>query len=223
MPFSHRGIWDGALPLSEPRCPSSGTLGVWACASIAGGARRHCLRKEGAPHLGEDPSRVALLWKSLIRHCEMPQRSQERPRLPPGPGQRGSRRLRLKLLMGWDGSPMEVLPAAPVPRAVLPATPLPPASGPPGSDALVTSGQRGGWRQSTDRRSPQRVPHTTLPQDPKTPAVHLGSRRQSLSHGWGADWSRRGADGDFPRTSPQKLPPWAPQQATGGWRCSWGQ
>lgn len=162
MPFSHRGIWDPALPLSEPRCPSSGTLGVWACASIAGSARRHRLRKEGGPRRGEDPSRVALLWKSLIRHCEMPQRIQERPRLPPGPGQRGSTRLRLKLLMGWDGSPMEVLPVAP----------LPPASGPPGSDALVTSGQRGRWRRSTDRRSPQRVPtHNSAPgpQDPCGP------------------------------------------------------
>lgn len=172
LAFSQRGIWDPALPLSEPRCPSSGTLGVWACASIAGSARRHRLRKEGAPHRGEDPSGVALPWKSLIRHCEMPRRSQERPRLPPGPGQRGSRRLRLKLLMGWDGSPMEVLPAAPVPRAVLPAAPLPPASGPPGSDALVTSGQRGRWRRSTDRRSPQRVPTRNSapgPQDPCGP------------------------------------------------------
>lgn len=76
-------------------------------------------------------------------------------------------------------------------------------------------------------------PHTTAPQDPKSPMVSGSSSHLSLGHGWGVGWGRSsqvgGADGDFLYTNPQSglTGPVAGSVGLGGpvprGQFSWGQ
>lgn len=129
-----------------------------------------------------------------------PRGAQKDPLSALGPGREGSKRLRPEAPGGLGRQPDGEAPWV---------TPLQPASGPPGSDPLVTvARQVMGVVPSTEPHPP---PHDST-SGPQPPESQLGQGLKQEQLGWG------GADADFPRTSPPKAV--CPRAA--GWRCSWG-
>lgn len=146
-------------------------VGEWASTGATGRARCCCLQRERAAHLGEHPSRMALLQKSSL--WDAPEEPRRTPLSALGLGREGSKRLRPEAPggLGWqlDGGAPRVAP-------------LQPASGPPGSDPLVTVARQ--VMEVVPSTEPHPPPHdsTSGPQPPES----LGQGLKQEQLGWGA-------------------------------------